>query len=162
MPIKDVEKNRAYQREWARRKRLGINTKIVNNHKYKSTVEEKRLRAEERRLLMTPEERNSRQEREKRRFLEKRKQLKDKLDQLLGKKCGICGSDFSFVTHEIHGIPHVGNGSDQFVDAFVRPEDFVRLCYPCHKGVHWVMKWFNMSWGEIMDKVNETKLKKGE
>ncbi|KKK93884.1 hypothetical protein LCGC14_2688440, partial [marine sediment metagenome] len=29
------------------------------------------------------------------------------------------------------------------------PEDYVRLCFRCHYGVHWVMKHFGLTWEEI-------------
>jgi hypothetical protein len=141
MTYKDPEKQRNYCRDWARRKAIenrgGLPSPRSVNFKF-----------------LTPEERESRKRETNKRCRENyKKKLKRKLDELIGSSCYICHSERSLVAHEVYGIPHNGNGADQFVDAFDRPKDFVRLCYSCHKGVHWVMRWFNMSWKEIISKI---------
>jgi hypothetical protein len=145
MPILDKQLNRDYQREWARRKKLGVSTKGILNDIIPEKVP---------RILLTPDERRLRRNAS---GIKSRNKRKAKLDKLIGSDCIICNSTRSLVTHEIYGIPHNGNGRDLYVDAFERPQDFVRLCYSCHKGVHWVMKWFNMTWDEIISTIKSNK-----
>jgi len=133
MPYKDKVQQREYQQEWARRKRAGENTKIVN--KPKPTEEEIKIK---------------RREYNKR----YRENLKRKIDNLLGTKCVICGEKRKrMVAHEIYGNSHEGGGVKMKLDVIKRPEDFRRLCSVCHKGVHWVMEFFNMTWEEILEKL---------
>lgn len=142
MPINDKQANREYQREWERRKRLGLETKGIRKRKpAEPDSPDKRQRARE---LYN---KNAKKRSDIRK--EKRNAKKEKLNMLIGSKCILCDSERSLVAHEIHGIQHNGNGSDLFVDAFERPDDFVRLCYSCHKGVHWAMKFMGMSWEDI-------------
>jgi len=142
MPISDKQLNRDYQREWARRKKLGIDTKGILDSVIPDRVSK---------VLLTPEER-------KRNKLENTKRhrikIKNEMEKLLGSQCMICKSKQSLMAHEIYGSSHNGHNSGMlFADALDRPQDFIRLCYSCHKGVHWVMKWFNMSWDDIISKI---------
>jgi hypothetical protein len=140
MPIKDKEVNRSYQREWARRKRNGIRTSGIHqrNPPSKEELDRRRIRRNQK-------------------ATERKYKKKEKLDVILGTACILCGSEHSLVVHEKNGEPHNGVGGNMWIDAFERPQDFVRLCYSCHKGVHWAMKWFNMTWDEIISTIESNK-----
>lgn len=60
------------------------------------------------------------------------KKLKKELVKLLGSKCIVCSSQKLVCFHEIHGKKHPLNYS--YVKNHI--EDFVCLCYRCHKTVH--------------------------
>lgn len=83
--------------------------------------------------------------REKRkRKLDRRRALK-----LLGGKCFICGKTKELSFHKKDGETHHHSTS---ILVLKKPKEFVLLCgFPCHQGVHWLMKVFNMDWGEIGD-----------
>jgi predicted HNH restriction endonuclease len=73
---------------------------------------------------------------------------KELRDKLFGSSCAICGSSLkakSLPIHEKNGLNHLER------EALKRPEDFVRLCIICHKGVHWCMEQFGMSWDDILE-----------
>lgn len=75
-------------------------------------------------------------------------------DEFLGNRCVLCGSQKHLVSHEINGHPHVKFtriGSRQF-RALIGTGQFVRLCFICHKHVHWSMKWFGYNWTQICER----------
>lgn len=87
----------------------------------------------------------------------KKKQNKDRLEgyrrkrrealKLLGSVCFFCGRDTKRMTiHEKSGKGHKGTA---VYLVFKFPDDFVLLCYPCHKTVHWCMEYLNMTWEDI-------------
>jgi hypothetical protein len=132
MPFKDKTKNTNYQREWARRKHKGIPTKIVNAPK------------------LTPEERRTRNLASRRKSnKEHRKFVDSEIDRLVGSKCAICKSNQYLICHRKNGIKHP-KGKEY---VFKHPEEFVRVCLPCHKPIHWAMKYFNMSWNQILNTI---------
>ncbi len=136
MPITDTQKRREYQREWARRKRAGLPTKIVNKP---------RLTDEERRKRKNKSSRKSR--------IKTRIKQNKQIDELLGTSCIICDRDYKLISHRKDGISHNSNGYMMRKDVLKHPEEFVRLCYGCHKGIHWVMTYFGLTWGEITERL---------
>ena len=68
------------------------------------------------------------------------KQL-EKILPLFPKKCVICGQEnqkIRYHLHKIDGTPHSPNNTYKM--ALEKPEDFIRLCRPCHVRIHWWMK----------------------
>lgn len=75
--------------------------------------------------------------------------LGEKADELFGSSCIICGrgkKSSRMICHQKYGKKH---NCVNLTYAVNHPEEFVRLCYACHKGVHWVMKYFKMTWEGI-------------
>lgn len=67
---------------------------------------------------------------------EHRKKLREKIIEVLGKTCVICGkipkSNYGINYHEIHGKPHQYNL--QYI--LKHKEDFICLCKNCHCTLH--------------------------
>jgi hypothetical protein len=144
MPFKNIETRKKYQREWYKNKCLGLPTRKPNKiniiqdpEKFKAIKRERCKRS--------------------RKKLELRE--KEQIGQLIGFKCCLCGSERRITSHRKNGIPHSpnSNAEQRRKDVLAHPEEFVRVCYGCHKGIHWVMKWFNMSWEEILQEIEKHK-----
>jgi hypothetical protein len=80
--------------------------------------------------------------------------------QKLGGRCAVCGKRHemsqlrSFNFHEIHGNGH----AESPYAVYKNSENFVILCSgTCHRHVHFAMKWFGMTWNEILVRVAEVK-----
>jgi hypothetical protein len=79
-----------------------------------------------------------------------RNNLYSKRDEIFGNKCIICASNRSLVLHRKDGTPHKEDSSRLIVIAIKNPEEWGRVCYSCHKGIHWCMKFFGWKWEEIL------------
>ena len=127
MPFRDTQKERDYKRGWFQRKRHGLPTRLHEK--------------------LTPEERKKRRRESHQKSCAK---ARKKADEVFGTKCCLCHNrktNRTLVLHEIHGKPH-GDACSAF-KALKKPQDWRRLCYSCHKSVHWVMRYFGMTWEEI-------------
>ena len=80
---------------------------------------------------------------------EYRKKQKEKAAALLGNTCFICKTFRALRYHKKDGEEH----KISYSLVIKNPQDFVRLCEFCHKAIHWLMKWFDMTWEEIVEKV---------
>lgn len=76
-------------------------------------------------------------------------------NRLLETTCTICGSSTRrMVCHEIRGTSHRKfslMGINEFT-SLMKSGNFVRLCFICHKHVHWSMDFYGYSWEDILDK----------
>jgi len=61
---------------------------------------------------------------------------RQKLLNLIGDKCLICGSTKRLIFHEINGKNHLTNGTSAFIYYFDHYKDFITLCYFHHKFLH--------------------------
>jgi predicted HNH restriction endonuclease len=68
------------------------------------------------------------------------------------KKKNFAGSPYlGYVLHEIHGRPHHNSNSEKELRyALEHKEDFVPLCIVEHRLVHLLMKFWHLSWEEIV------------
>lgn len=41
----------------------------------------------------------------------------------------------------------------EWVEKELRSNEYVRLCAPCHKAVHWVMDHFGFDWDQIVEQL---------
>lgn len=74
------------------------------------------------------------------------------IQQALGACCWVCAkTDVNLASHRKDGRSHkkFAQQGIAWVRAEVTSERYVRLCYPCHKGVHWAMDHLGMSWDDI-------------
>jgi hypothetical protein len=130
MPISDPEKNREYQRNWARNKKAGLPTRQIRT---KMPAEERQRR---RRLAAHQWE----------------KDIRRKRDEVFGTECKICGAKkegrLRMFLHKKDGQSHKCC-SAVIRQALQHPEDWIRLCGKCHDGVHFCMKWLGLTWDEI-------------
>ena len=140
--MKTVEEKRAYAALWYQNRKNGIPT----NTRFRASEEHKRERIN----------RTAKKTRAK-----KYKMWKDKVNSLLGTKCIICGSTSHLICHKKDGEKHHGYCGTLFVDAITNPNEFVRVCYGCHKGIHWSMQWFNMSWEQIISNIESNRSLEG-
>ena len=89
-----------------------------------------------------------RRNKNRQRYNEKAKSQRNQALTLYKNRCFFCRvSKKRLVFHEKSGKPHPSK-----VAPFVlkNPDDFSLLCIPCHKAVHWVMKYLRLSWEEIL------------
>jgi hypothetical protein len=97
-----------------------------------------------------PEWRRRKKERNKKWRQKHYKELKMSRDILLGTKCTICGSIIRLCCHKKDGQPHdYGHCEKTWQMIRDNPEEWVRLCGRCHDSIHWIMKYFHLSWDEI-------------
>lgn len=126
MPIKDPKERKAYQREWARRKRAGQKTSGIDPKKAKSYKP----------IIKTNGDKNE----YNRKNTALRKHLKDKY---LGSKCVLCGTDKGKIdTHRKDGKEHqpLSIVAIKKFENEISSGEFVRLCTPCHNTVHRKMR----------------------
>lgn len=136
MPIMDLEERRAYNREWARRKRAGLETSGIRPI-----------------IKLSVDEREANKKKYKRINIERKRK---KAVELVGDKCLICGTNIHLIFHRKDGTPHPnksGNYSQNKTlgDVLKEPQEFARVCMKCHIAVHWIMKWFKWDWDKIIE-----------
>lgn len=131
IPYKDKQKNREYQREWARRKKLGLPT---SKKRVKLTENEIKKRNNECRR-------------------EWRKNLRKKRDEVFGIECFFCGisrkDNKRMFLHKKDGKRH-RSSTKELRKAIKEKEKWVLLCGKCHEGVHFCMNIFGMRWNDII------------
>ena len=74
-------------------------------------------------------------------------------EKLFGTECTICGIDKekkSLAIHRKDGIDHDYDAlwRLEYLET-VNPDEWTALCIPCHRGVHWLMKFGKFEWDEI-------------
>ena len=86
------------------------------------------------------------------------KRHKDRVDEYrqqfyekVGKVCFICSSDKVLCCHKKDYEKHIEIAN---LNSFIRlkkenSEDYVRLCFRCHFGIHWVKEYLNFEWDEF-------------
>ena len=101
-----------------------------------------------------PEWRKRKRERDRKWRIKNYRKLQKQRDEVFGKKCSICDSTIRLCLHRKDGKPHRRNETS-LKQAIEKPEDWIRLCGKCHDGIHWVMKYFHLSWEEIVSRLQE-------
>ena len=134
MPIKDKNKNRIYQRIWARNKSQGLPTRTVIRHK--PTIDERRNQVNKN-------------------WHRYQTKIHAQRDATWGIKCQLCGTDRSLHLHRKDGKKH-GYSLAELKRALLEPDKWVRICYWCHIGVHFCMKYFKWNWTTIEENVHRT------
>lgn len=140
MPFKDEDQLREYQRDWARRKRAGQVTRT--------------------KTPMTDEERKERKRQTSREFsMRKSQERKEAILEFIGRICFFCGVDNierRLSSHRKDGTKHTDfyNMNKEMFNVQVRNNEYVRVCYKCHKHVHWCMDKLNMTWDDILERLS--------
>lgn len=135
MPYKNLEADRKYKREWAMRKRHGLTTRMTPLQ-----------------LRLTPVERMVHKRKTNKKSSSKRRQnRKAALQSKFGNVCIICSGNYYLTIHEKHGKAHkkFWDMTNEEFQKMLASEDFIELCYDCHKAVHWCMTHLDMTWEEI-------------
>lgn len=131
MVYKDKKVLRKYQRDWARRKRKGLPTR--------TTLIPKKLTEEE--------------IRERKRQINglHRKKKREIINKYLGTKCLFCKYERRLITHRKDNKKHIRlmHLSLNNLTKELKDEKYVYVCYHCHKGVHFCMKYLGLTWEEI-------------
>ena len=84
-------------------------------------------------------------------YREKIKISKREFYSRVGEKCFICGSIKKLVCHQKHFIKHTDIASLTRVQiSKEKITNYVRLCYPCHYGVHWIHNNSGLNWRQIV------------
>lgn len=81
-----------------------------------------------------------------------RQKIRDLKIKYLGDKCFICKRENkTLMAHEIYYKPHkrFWNMLPRDVEELLKPNNFVHLCYICHKNVHWVFDNMGFTWKQI-------------
>lgn len=147
MAYRDATKNRTYQRNWQRRKKAGLPTATGKAVKIRKQSKKTRL----------IKERN--------RSVKARKRKREFLMKEIGECCYICKRKYSdghnIVIHTKSGKegthPSFSNLSwNEIKNMISHKEEYVSLCYGCHKGIHWCMKYLRMTWSEIVGSLAES------
>ncbi len=128
---KDIKIQRRYGRDWARRKRKGLITR--------TTPQPRKLTEEE---LKERKNTHNKTHRMKRRKI---------INEYLGTKCLFCGYKDRLVTHRKDNKEHKRLMSLSLVDLIreLKSKEYVYVCFHCHKGIHWCMRYFGFSWEKI-------------
>lgn len=80
-----------------------------------------------------------------------RKRLRENAISVTGNVCYFCNRVNNNCYHRKDGKQH-SRSTMMYRLVIAEPSEWVRLCYPCHKAVHWVMTNFGMTWDEIDNK----------
>jgi DNA polymerase II large subunit len=92
-----------------------------------------------------------RRKQDDKRYRNKLKCKKQYFYSKVGTECIICGSEKRLVCHRKSFEKHISIAnlsSQKLLQENVN--DYARLCYRCHFGVHWVHDMFKISWKEII------------
>lgn len=142
MAYKDPEKNKEYQKTYSE--------KYHKEHKKEKRAYAKKYYEEHREWLLKLDKKYREEHREKikaksRKYYKVRRQ---RALALFGNMCLFCGErQKNLLFHKKDGLPH----SNHTVDLVLKnPKEWVLLCFLCHKGVHWNMRYLGMFWDEIM------------
>jgi len=77
---------------------------------------------------------------------------------VLGENCKICGykgvKSHSMIIHRKGGKPHC---TSDLLGIIRNINDYVLLCCPCHKAVHWILKYFGFTWEQVVSYKKEIK-----
>jgi hypothetical protein len=84
-------------------------------------------------------------------YREKTKAAKQQLYKEIGEKCFICNSGVRLNCHRKSYEKHK-NLANQTIGTLKKEKvtDYVRLCFQCHFGVHWLHNNFGLLWDDIL------------
>ena len=73
---------------------------------------------------------------------------------IVGDKCFFCSSKKLLACHKKDLSKHIpiANLSINQLSS-ENPNDYVRVCFKCHYGIHWCQKYFAITWDEVLSKI---------
>jgi len=77
-------------------------------------------------------------------------------DRIVGPSCCFCGYDVRLIVHRKDGTPHERFDTlsiSRFTQE-LQTGQYARVCFKCHKAVHWAMKYLGMTWEEMTSRTN--------
>jgi len=143
--MQSQQRHREYARQWMRNKRLGLPTRTTKK--------------------LTEEEKYEHRKTNNLKYVKKEREERNKLfDTVFGNTCFICkrghihykNDSLGRTILQIHRID--GKKHEIFVDMSKEDlmreinehkNEYVRLCWRCHKSVHWCMEHFGFDWEKI-------------
>lgn len=91
-----------------------------------------------------------------------RKKRKDMQMNALGNICFICKRKnlSKPLAHRKDGVKHKPFGSMKMdhLKESLASEDYVHVCYICHKAIHWCIKYLHTDWNDIICLMNNQRL----
>ena len=135
MPFKDLKQKQEYNHNWYQRKKLGLPTKTRTKLEIQVQLEHEKQ--------------------SKKIYRQKQRKLRqEQLTKKFGERCPICGDTYCLQIHKKDGKPHRQWASLNNTEFWLllSSDDFVQLCFNCHKAVHWCMYYLGMEWEDIQFK----------
>ncbi len=87
-----------------------------------------------------------------RRYRARTKQVKQYFYALVGVQCLFCSSTEHLVCHRKDFANHERLANLTLVQLRAeKVDDYARLCFGCHYGVHWAHEYLNLSWDELAE-----------
>jgi len=79
------------------------------------------------------------------------------MDIHIGNNCFFCHFEKRLICHRKDGRKHedILNMKLKQVIKEVKSDQYVRLCFKCHRHVHWCMEQFDMNWTEIERRISK-------
>lgn len=133
MPYKDKVQMKEYQRQWYQRKKAGLSTRTTP----KLTEKQVKTNTRKHRMKYSVKERSRR---------------KSMIEKAFGNECYICKTkNKRLIAHKKDGKSHqlLQNMRLEIFDEALKTNDYVRLCFFCHKGVHWMYDQLGLNWTEV-------------
>jgi hypothetical protein len=144
MTYKNIELKRRYQREWQQKKRKGLPTALGWKN----------------RILIPPEEKKERTKIYNKKYrINKKLLVIEIINSALGNTCCICNKKdgMPMACHRKDGNKHerLTNIPIYRLKKELESDEYVRLCYACHKAIHWCMENLNMNWNDIISNLQK-------
>ena len=133
MPYKDYEKQKEYQRKRYRRIKQGLPGRITP-------------------ILSEEERRNISLKKQRARNNKYRNKKKDIISSYLGDSCFFCDYKRRLVTHRKDGNSHekLINLKINLLKQELETNNYVYVCYKCHKAIHWCMIYLGFDWDKLL------------
>lgn len=148
--MRDKQKLKETQHNWYLRKKSGLPTNT--------------------RITLTQEERKQHHNESTKQWMKNRNLERQKLyDEIFGNECLICHIGHKILNDklkrsvlQIHRID--GQKHEIFIDMpqyklleelTNHKNEYVRICYKCHKSVHWCMEYLGLNWEQIKSLVTK-------
>lgn len=136
MPFKDKNKLQEYQQKWYQRKKSGLPTKI--------------------RTKLTNDEQVEHEKQSRKKWKKNRTQIRqERITNKFGDKCAICNDNYRLQIHRKDGEKHtvwISMNNEEF-ELLIASDEYVQLCFNCHKSVHWCMYYLGMVWNDIKQRI---------
>ncbi|NIO22768.1 MAG: hypothetical protein GTN38_01940 [Candidatus Aenigmarchaeota archaeon] len=132
MSYKNKGVQKKYQKDWYQRKKAGLPTRTTPTR--------------------TPEERRKRQLEIKRKWNKiTRKKVKEFVNKEIGNRCLFCGYEKRLICHRKDGSSHekLSSLGLRALKTEIKIDKYIRVCFKCHKAIHWCMDNLGMSWKDI-------------